>query len=307
MFIIYFIMAPITQFTSRLFVACVCLLLYSTDSYAQVTQTLTAKHIKVHTTVMGFYESLPAGYNTENKTYPLIVFNHGVGELGSGDAASLPKVLSNGIPKLIKEHRFPISFKVKGEKFSFIVIMPQYTNWGSQAASVNAVIDYAIKHYKVDINRIYVTGLSMGGGFAMKTAGASVSSGERLAAIVPMCPATAYDAKQGANIAHANLPIWAFCNSGDAYLQNTINWVDGINAIGSSKFKVSARKTIFDAAGHDCWTQASDPNYRENGQNIYEWMLHYSRGATLLPGEMLIRGTTDSIRVHGYYEKINIF
>jgi len=29
--------------------------------------------------------------------------------------------------------------------------------------------------------------------------------------------------------------------------------------------------------GHDAWTKATDPDYRENGMNIYEWMLQYHR------------------------------
>jgi hypothetical protein len=29
--------------------------------------------------------------------------------------------------------------------------------------------------------------------------------------------------------------------------------------------------------GHDAWTRATDPHYRENNKNIYEWMLSYHR------------------------------
>jgi len=35
--------------------------------------------------------------------------------------------------------------------------------------------------------------------------------------------------------------------------------------------------TLWPTGGHDAWTQASDPEYREEGMNIYEWMLQYKR------------------------------
>jgi hypothetical protein len=59
---------------------------------------------------------------------------------------------------------FPVSFNVNGTDFKFIVISsPQFINWPT-SSDVNAVIDYATSHYGVNKNRIYLTGLSMGGG-----------------------------------------------------------------------------------------------------------------------------------------------
>jgi hypothetical protein len=40
---------------------------------------------------------------------------------------------------------------------------------------------------------------------------------------------------------------------------------------------IPARLTIFQAGGHDAWTTATDPDYRERGKNIYEWMLASTR------------------------------
>ncbi|MGZ5285646.1 MAG: PKD domain-containing protein, partial [Flavisolibacter sp.] len=42
-----------------------------------------------------------------------------------------------------------------------------------------------------------------------------------------------------------------------------------------------AKKTIFVSTSHDAWSITYDPNYRENGMNVYEWMLQYERGVNL--------------------------
>src|ERR1700754_4088223 len=44
----------------------------------------TQRQIAINSNVSGFYETLPARYNLTTKKYPLIVFIHGIGELGTG-------------------------------------------------------------------------------------------------------------------------------------------------------------------------------------------------------------------------------
>src|ERR1700754_4543104 len=114
-------------------------------------QTLTPRYISTCVHSQGFYEYLPAGYDpASSKKYPLIVFFHGIGELGNG-VSQLPEILDNGIANLIGNGTFPKSFTVSGQTFSFIVIMPQFTNWPG-AADAASVLDYAVAHYNVDPN-----------------------------------------------------------------------------------------------------------------------------------------------------------
>ncbi len=44
---------------------------------------------------------------------------------------------------------------------------------------------------------------------------------------------------------------------------------------------IPPRFTSFDVGEakqhHDCWTRTMDPAYKEDGKNIYEWMLSYKR------------------------------
>jgi hypothetical protein len=44
-----------------------------------------------------------------------------------------------------------------------------------------------------------------------------------------------------------------------------------------------AKKTIFPGSGHDAWTQTYWQEWRENGMNIYEWMLQYQRLPVITP------------------------
>ncbi len=234
----------------------------------------------------GYYEYLPQGYSaTGTQKYPLILFIHGMGELGDGSSANLPKILRNAIPRLIDRGQFPTSFTVDGQTHRFIVISPQFVAW-PQPADINAILNYAIANYHVDPSRLYITGLSMGGGATWDFAGsqANPSYAQRTAAIAPICGAANPNIYKARMIANANLPVWAFHNNGDptAPVSYTNDFVSFINSVVPAPNPL-AKKTIFMVSGHDAWTQAYNPSYRENGKNVYEWMLTYSRSGTQPP------------------------
>ncbi|RYY58220.1 MAG: hypothetical protein EOO05_17110 [Chitinophagaceae bacterium] len=174
--------------------------------------------------------------------------------------------------RLLKNKVFPPNFVSNGKNYSFIVVAPQFKGWPT-GADVNAVIDYAIAHYRVDPTMVYVAGLSMGGGATWKFATAYPA---KAAAIVPICGAQAASLSNAAKIAKAALPVWAFHNNDDPTVGvlTTNNWIQYIN---SSTPGITAVKTIFPSGGHDAWTKASDPSYKENNLNMYEWMLQYHR------------------------------
>ncbi len=260
----------------RLYLFMAFYFLVSISLYAQVQ---TPRTITINSNCNGFYEYLPEGYSTTGKTFPLMIFIHGIGELGNG-SSDLSTVLRNGPPKLINNGTFPKSFTVNGATYSFIVISPQFIAWPT-ALDVQAVIDYAVKTYKVDQTRIYVTGLSMGGGATWDYAAYSQKFGRRVAAILPISGASSPTTKKIDTIAASNLPVWALHNLNDPTVSSnyTINYVNGINAY-VPKPSPAARMTIFNASGHDAWTKTYDPSYTENGLNVYQWMLQYQRSST---------------------------
>lgn len=253
------------------------LLLY----YTPEAQVQTPKYVSMIANSGGYYEYLPQGYNTGNQTYPLLVFLHGSGETGNG-TSDLPQVLLHGPPQLINQGLFPASFVVNGQTHRFIVISPQFIGWPKET-DVQGIIDYVVQHYRVNPNRIYLTGMSMGGGATWTYAGYNSGTANRLAAIVPVCGASAPATARSRNIANADLAVWATHNDGDPQVpvSNTNLYIEYINTAPAPT--PLAKKSIFTGTSHDAWTKTYDPAFKEGGLNIYEWMLQYQRGQVVLP------------------------
>jgi pimeloyl-ACP methyl ester carboxylesterase len=234
----------------------------------------TPRQIAINSNVSGFYESLPARYRLTTKRYPLIVFIHGIGELGTG----LSRLNCCGLPHHLYNKTFPAKFLVNGVYYSFIVVSPQFRVRPS-AAQVQSVVDYAKNHYRVDPTRVYVTGLSMGGG---STWDFSAVYGQNAAAIVPVCGGTRPTTTLASKVASKNLPIWTISSTADRvvpiqWAKDWISWIDSRNTTYASKTKL----TIYSTESHNAtWARAFNPASRIDGKDIYEWMLMYKRGTS---------------------------
>jgi len=130
---------------------------------------------------------LPKDYDQKD-SWPVLLFLHGIGERGD----NLDLVKKHGPPKLI----------AAGKQFPFIVVSPQCpnTHWWD-TAELTALVDEIGKKYKVDQDRIYLTGLSMGG---FGTWALAAYQPNRFAAIVPICGGG--DPSSAKRIAH--IPAW---------------------------------------------------------------------------------------------------
>jgi len=199
---------------------------------------------------------------------------HGVGETGNG-TTDLGKIINSWtpLPRVIENGTFPTSFNVNGQNFSFIVISPQFKGWPAPS-DVNDVINYAVQNYRVDQSRIYVTGMSMGGGAVWDFAAAYPN---RAAAIVPVCGASGPNSTGAQAIANAKLAVWGTHNLNDNTVpsSNTTGWVSMINQYGGN-----AISTIWPYTGHDAWSTTYSPTFTQNGVNIYEWMLQHQKGGS---------------------------
>ena len=138
-------------------------LLFSIVVFAQTQTAVNLSSTINGANSRGFYRYLPADYNSSTKNYPLIIWVHGAGQVGQGNAADLPKVLEWGTPKIISEGGFPSSFRVGSEDFSFIVISPQFIGWPS-GGNIAGILSYVMNNYRVDPERVYLMGISAGGG-----------------------------------------------------------------------------------------------------------------------------------------------
>src|SRR5690606_30064441 len=122
--------------------------------------------------------------------------------------------------------------------------------WPSPA-DINAVIDYATQHYRVNNKRIYLTGTSMNGGATWEFAGNNANYARKLAAIIPVCGASWPERGRANVIATANLPVWATHNDEDPtvpihYSRDYVNYINGFRPAPSPPAKL----TVFDSPGH---------------------------------------------------------
>ncbi|HEU4608541.1 MAG TPA: PKD domain-containing protein, partial [Chitinophagaceae bacterium] len=250
--------------------------------HAQGVQTFKP-NVYVNNNCNGYIEYLPEGYSTSGQTYPLLLFFEGIAEYGSGSLADLQKLLNNGPPRYISQGSFPSSFTVNGQTHRFIIITPQWKpkpGWAEPTAEeVNSLIDFCVRTYRVNTNKIYITGISSGGGPVWEYASANATYANRIAAIVPFCGTSVPTYAKARTIAAANLPVWAFHNRYDAGVPAdlTKGYVDTINMAPSPNPR--AKATIYDQGGHVCWYWELAGTYKENNMNVYEWMLQFSNNA----------------------------
>lgn len=107
----------------------------------------------------------------------------------------------NGIPRIVEQQA----------DFPFITISPQCTYkgcWLNEADALNALLDEVSATYAVDTDRIYLTGLSMGG---YGTWYLATKYPERFAAIVPI--ASGGDPEKACAL--KDVPVWAFHGAKD--------------------------------------------------------------------------------------------
>jgi predicted peptidase len=238
-----------------------------------ITSVLKPVTVAVNSGVGGYYLALPSNYNQTTQKYPLLVFIPGAGQFGDG-AFDLPLLLKNGPAQLVDEKRFPGTFTVNGRTHSFIIFTPQTKGYPA-VSTIADCIEYAKRTFRVDTTRIYLSGLSVGG---VETTNVAAVMPGKLAAIVPMAGVFLdySSTNKTRDIASAALPVWAFHSENDGSID--VSWARGfVSNLNSFSPLVRARLTVWPDGGHDAWTRALEPNYKENGMNIYEWMLQYQR------------------------------
>ncbi len=193
-----------------------------------------------------YVKYLPRDYD-ETKKYPLVFFLHGAGERGEDlDIGS-----RHGFMKHVRED---------GRDYPFIFIAPQCPDnkyWGCYTESLLAFLDYICDTLPIDKDRVYLTGLSMGGTGTWMLA---MADPERFAAIAPVC---------GSGICWygwtlAKIPTLIYHGDCDETvpLKESITMLKEINGNGGN-----ARLKICYGVGHEAWETAYD------GDELYTWML----------------------------------
>ena len=198
---------------------------------------------------MGYLIYLPENYGTSREKHPLLLFLHGSGERGS----QLSQLKRHGPPRIVEQV----------SDLPFIVVSPQLSldrqNFDPKALA--ELLDSIEEKYQVDKARIYLTGLSMGGGGAWQLA---AHQPDRFAAVVPICGYT--DTRDAVKL--KSTAIWAIHGDidGSVPYSETEQMVDALRSAGAD-----VKFTIFHGGGHDTWTSTyATPEF-------YEWLLRHRK------------------------------
>ncbi len=232
------------------------------------------------------YVHLPASYTGNTNTYPTIIFFPGLGEVGTTPS----KVIQNG-PGAYISQGWNGNVVVNGNTVEFIVISLQPPSAFPNEYAMNQRIQTIKSLYRVDPDRLYLTGLSHGGWCSSTFVtgdpqGGPYTYASQIAAVV-----TVQGMKPDDNQPYPAL-FDNFAQSGGKYLgfeqindgRDTRTVVDRMNAtVPNSAIHV---QTNFGGGGHCCWNQfyggqgVQPQNFMLDGvnQNLYQWLARQALG-----------------------------
>jgi len=197
-----------------------------------------------------YVKYLPKDYD-ENKKYPLVFFLHGAGERGDDlDVAS--------------RHGFMQHVRDEGKEYPFIFVAPQCPfdkYWGCYTESLLAFLEDICSTLPVDRERVYLTGLSMGGTGTFMLA---MAAPEKFAAIAPVCGSGIY--WYGEML--VDIPVFMYHGDCDDIvpIQGSIEMLNSINKRGGN-----AKLTILYGVGHEAWEAAYA------GDELANWLLRHKK------------------------------
>lgn len=199
---------------------------------------------------------VPASYASSTERLPAILFLHGAGERGADGLIQTEVGLASAI------RRGP-------SRYPAIVIMPQVpadSLWiGQPADAAMAALDQTMREFRVDPDRVYLTGLSMGGNGTWNLA---YKYPERFAAIAPICgfvtafprlpgsrpiiPADSGEAFAALARRLGRVPTWIFHGEVDPVVPvaESRRAADALKAAGGD-----VRYTEFLGGGHNVWDE----------------------------------------------------
>jgi len=227
--------------------------------------------VKIGNETYRYQVYVPREWNKKQK-WPVILFLHGAGERGDDGFVQTEVGIGTAI------RRYP-------DRFPAIVVMPQCRKqvWWTEAAMQDQALkafDQSVKEFNGDPNRLYLTGLSMGGygtwSIASKYPG-------KFAALAVICggirgpvraPALGVVKSDDPNVDPyavtaqkiGKTPVWIFHGGADPIVppDESRKMNEALKAAGGN-----VKYTEYEKVGHDSWTKA----YAE--PELMKWMLSH--------------------------------
>ena len=227
------------------------------------------RQIAVGSQTFNYQVFVPRDWNPDRK-WPVILFLHGAGERGS-DGIQQTRI---GLGPVIA---------ARTDRFQAVTVMPQCWRgrlWNDREmeAQVMAALDQTMAEFNGDPDRVYLTGLSMGGYGVYYFASRYP---ERFAAIAPVCGGIVppdrvarrsdgpveTDPEQVARRI-ARLPIWIFHGAADQRVPVS----ESQRAVAVLKpLNPEVKYTEYPGVGHNSWDRA----YAE--RDFFEWLFSHRR------------------------------
>ncbi|MDF2189275.1 dienelactone hydrolase family protein [Paraflavitalea sp. CAU 1676] len=240
----------------------------------------------------------PANFDS-SKVYPWVVALHGAGEVSAdGSDAQLTS-------KIVNNYNFS-NLLSRADRLGFLVVQPQLVlslnEWmpGFRPAYINQAINYALANYKVDPQRMYMTGLSMGGGACWEYVTSSIENANRVAALIPICGT--WISGDWRFIGSSNIPVWAF-HAADDETVSVKATQQAISNIKASAAKPEPRYTEYAKGGHAVWGTAYGTDA------LYTWMLSQTNSNIVpdpTPQPVPFKPTHKIIRKDGGIDSVRI-
>lgn len=237
----------------------------------------------------------PLSFDTKRK-YPLVVFLHGAGEKGTNNTAQIDG-----------QHAWAKRFTMTAvrEQYPAFLIAPQLKDGNHVSSEIIALINSFKTKFNVDTNRIYLTGMSLGGLGTWETAQRNPNF---FAAIAPICGFLSYKDSAMAQPAPfgtplsvtqaeavlkkiKSIPTWAFHSDDDPTVP--VGWTRNIIA-AERNLDASPIYSEYTGYGHFSW----NPAYEE--PKLLDWMFSQSKEggeSPVSPLGMVVAVSTNSAKI----------
>lgn len=202
---------------------------------------------------------------------PTLVFFPGNGESGT----DVNKLYTHG----------PMGYIKKGWKpaFNIIAIQPRGNGTQTHINYTHAFLQWACRFEGVDSTNIFGTGLSGGAAMWFEYIKKHPSP-VRIRGLIPMSITTDANCELttsvlteklcGTDLRYKDIPTWGFCGKGDSHYGKMNRYFDRLEAAG-----YDTRFTEY-SGGHSGWSTYYNPEWKENGASIYDWVAGHGVAST---------------------------
>jgi len=200
------------------------------------------------------YRMAAPRFPAEGKNFPMIIFLHGSGECGTDNKRHIKMGLPSLMRSLLMQNQQAVVLAYQCQRGNWwvgkLAMQPDYRMSKNPTASMEVLMEI-VGHIReiqpVDPERIYITGLSLGG---FGTWDAIQRWPDLFAAAVPICG--------GGDISQAKrlkqIPLWAFHGDKDknVNVECTRRMIEAMRRSGSRRY----RYTEYPGVAHNSWDKA---------------------------------------------------